>query len=304
MKRFIRDAVFDAVCDLAAQDERIVLLTADADAYGLQRFKKNFPDRFLNVGIAEQAMVTMAAGLALAGKKVFIYAIAPFVTLRCLEQIKVNLCMMRLPVYILGLGIGSAYGFDGPTHHSLFDVGIMMSLPLLSVYNPCDYASAAFCVEQAAKNRTPAYIRIDKDPFEDIYETRNVPEAGFAVVQNKAADKLVIATGICTHYALEAAVDCDIVDLYDLTGFRKEELVKIIGKHKEILVYEEQWERAGISHAVYELVLSYQLNVRVKKLGISEEHCMSHMFGTREWLHDQYGILPENLKDRMERQES
>jgi len=297
MRRFIRDAIFDTVYDLAAQDQDIILITADADAFGLRRFKKDFKERFFNVGVAEQAMVTVAAGMALAGKKVFVYAIAPFVTLRCLEQIKVNICMMDLPVFILGLGIGSAYGFDGPTHQSLFDVGIMMSIPKLSIYNPADYASAAYSVKRAVQNGRPAYIRIDRDSFEDLYDSAQNLEDGFRSIRNGSSKQLVITTGICSHYALESNVDCEIIDLFDLTGFNRRELAKKIQEHPNLIIYEEHWSKVGLAIAIFDVLSDYGLSPSIKRLGIPEDKCLSHDFGTRKWLHEQYGILPSNLKN-------
>ncbi|HCJ66263.1 MAG TPA: 1-deoxy-D-xylulose-5-phosphate synthase, partial [Elusimicrobia bacterium] len=111
----MRDAFFDEVYNIAKSDPNVIFLTADMGAYSLVRFKKELSNQFINVGIAEQNMVSIAAGFALGGKKVFIYSIIPFITLRCYEQIKVDLCCMNLPVTIIGVGVGLTYGSDGPT---------------------------------------------------------------------------------------------------------------------------------------------------------------------------------------------
>ena len=110
----VRDAFFDKVYDLAASDENVVFITADAAALSLKKFKKDFPERFINVGVAEQTMVLLATGLAMCGKNVFVYSIIPFITQRALEHIKVNICSMNLPVTIVGCGAGLSFGFDGP----------------------------------------------------------------------------------------------------------------------------------------------------------------------------------------------
>ena len=114
----IRDAFFDALYDIAREDRQVIFLTADMGARSLERFRKGLPKQYMNVGVAEQNMVSVAAGLALAGKRVFIYAIAPFATQRCYEQIKVDLSGMGLPVTVIGAGPGVAYHSDGPTHHA------------------------------------------------------------------------------------------------------------------------------------------------------------------------------------------
>ena len=125
----IRDAFFNQLYEIAAQDRNVVLLTADMGAMAIDRFRRELPDQFINVGVAEQNMVSVAAGMALCKKKVFIYAIAPFVTMRCYEQIKVDISGMCLPVTIVGAGPGIAYDFDGPTHHAVQDMAIMRALP-------------------------------------------------------------------------------------------------------------------------------------------------------------------------------
>ena len=129
----IRDAFFDSFYELGAADESVVFLSSDMDAFSLRKFKNDFPERFVNVGVAEQNMVNVAAGLAIAGKKVFCYGIGAFVTMRCYEQIKVNLCSNNLNVNIIGAGAGFSFGHDGPTHHGLQDVALMRVLPEMSI---------------------------------------------------------------------------------------------------------------------------------------------------------------------------
>ena len=115
--RDIRDCFFDEVFDLACRDTQIIVVTNDMDIFSLRQFKKNFPERFINVGVAEQNMINIAAGLASCGKKVVIYGITPFLIYRCFEQIKFNICSMSLPVVFAGVGVGLAFSYDGPTHH-------------------------------------------------------------------------------------------------------------------------------------------------------------------------------------------
>ena len=161
----IRDAFFDEIYDIASRDRDVIFITADTDAFSLRRYKKDFPDQFINVGVAEQNMVAVSAGLALSGKKVFIYAIIPFITIRCCEHIKVNICSMNLPVAIIGAGAGLSFGNDGPTHHAMQDIAVMRILPEITILNPCDGPSAAACARIAYESNTPVYVRIDKGEF-------------------------------------------------------------------------------------------------------------------------------------------
>ena len=124
-----RDAFFFDLYNIARNDRQVVFLTADMGAYSLARFKKDLPKQYINVGVAEQNMVSVAAGLSLSGKKVFIYSITPFTTFRCFEQIKIDLSGMNLPVVIVGMGTGFTYSGDGPTHHAIHDLAVMRVLP-------------------------------------------------------------------------------------------------------------------------------------------------------------------------------
>lgn len=158
----IRDAFFDELYLIASKDKKVIFLTADMGAFGLERFKKDLPDQFINMGVAEQNTVSVAAGLALGGKKVFIYSIAAFITQRCYEQIKIDLCQMKLPVTIIGSGPGLSYGSDGPTHHAVSDVVIMSVLPDMTILTPRSLEEAERAVRMAYESKTPVYIRLGK----------------------------------------------------------------------------------------------------------------------------------------------
>ena len=150
----IRDAFFDELYEIAKEDKEVLFLTADMGALSLEKFKRDLPSQYINVGIAEQNMISVAAGLTLGGKKVFVYAIAPFITQRCYEQIKIDLACMRLSVTIIGAGAGIAYNSDGFTHHATQDIAIMRALPGMIILNPADSVTAA--AESSAPGRVAA----------------------------------------------------------------------------------------------------------------------------------------------------
>jgi len=155
-----RDAFFEELLAVASKDKDVILLTADMGAWGLSKFKASLPNQFINVGVAEQNMVSVAAGLALGGKKVFIYTIASFATQRCYEQIKIDLCQMKLPVTIIGAGPGLSYGSDGPTHHATNDTAIMQALPDMIITTVQTAKDAEEAVEIAYRSDTPVYVRL------------------------------------------------------------------------------------------------------------------------------------------------
>jgi transketolase len=158
----LRDAFIRALTAAAVDDSRVVLLTADLGYRLFDDFAQRCPGRFFNLGVAEANMVSVAAGLALDGKRPFAYSIVPFVTARCAEQIRIDLCEMRLPVTVVGVGGGYAYGPNGPTHHGVDDVGLMRSLPEMTVIAPCDPRETAAAVRAALAHSGPVYLRLGR----------------------------------------------------------------------------------------------------------------------------------------------
>jgi len=190
----LRDAFFDRLYELAIEDENFYFLTADMWAFSLGKYKENLGNRFINTGIAEQNMISVAAGLAKSGKKVCVYTITPFVTERCFEQIKVDLCCMNLPVMIVGIGAGLTYSNDGPTHHTLNDIAIMRSLPNMTIYSPSSPEMNAALAEQAYNNNGPSYVRLDKGDYLEIYHEHVDYSFGW-IGPSSGGDVLLISTG-------------------------------------------------------------------------------------------------------------
>ena len=275
----IRDAFFDEVYNLAKADPRVILLVADMGAFSLVKFKKDFPSQFINVGIAEQNMVSVAAGLALAGRKVFIYTIIPFITQRCYEQVKIDLCSMNLPVTILGVGPGLTYGNDGPTHHGTQDIAIMRALPEITILNPSDAIMAAGSINIGYKNSGPTYIRIDKGKVPEIYNQESDFQDGLAELED-GSDLTIIATGIMTHQALKAAQELNnrglstgVVDLYRIKPLNKEKLLKIVNNSKCLVTLEENSIVGGIGSAISEFLTDNGKIIPLKRIALPDTHC-------------------------------
>lgn len=156
----IRDDFFNELYNIASKDHDVMLLTTDMGAASLDKFRADLPNQFINVGVAEQNAVSVAAGLALGGKKVFIYAMAAFITQRCYEQIKIDLCDMCLPVTIIGMGPGRDYASEGPTHHAIYDAVIMSVLPNMKVLDVFSRLEATNAAQYAYNSQKPLYIRL------------------------------------------------------------------------------------------------------------------------------------------------
>lgn len=285
----LRDAFFDALYEMARQDRDVLFLTADMGAYSLERFRKELPRQFINVGIAEQNLVSVAAGMALSGKRVFIYSIVPFITQRCFEQVKIDLCVMHLPVTFIGAGPGLCYASDGATHHSTEDVALMRALPGLTILNPCDQFSAAGAARIGYTHDGPVYVRIDKG----IQPQRHGPATHFgqgAFMLKQGSDLMIVATGIMTHKAFELAgmlaandIDAGIIDLFRIKPLNEAFLLNAVKGVKGLVTLEEHSLIGGIGSAVGELLIDADFPLPMKRYGVPDAYCTR--CGDREWLH-------------------
>ena len=290
----IRDAFFDRLYEIAASDKDVIFLTADMGAFSLVKFKKNLSSQYINVGVAEQNLVSVAAGLALGGKKVFIYAIAPFITQRCYEQIKIDLCCMRLPVTIIGVGAGIAYNSDGPTHHATQDIAVMRALEGITIINPSDPVTSAAAASLSYKENNPVYIRIDKGKWPFLYDEKQDFADGLALLR-QGDDVLIVSTGLTVHRALKVAeklsmhsIDAGVLDLHRIKPVNVELLLGVIGQSKQVVTLEEHSVVGGIGSIISEILTDKGAALTLKRIGILEKTCSG--YGDRDWMHSFYGL--------------
>lgn len=299
----IRDAFFDEVYAIAGRDTNVVFITADADAFSLKKYQKDFPSRFINAGVAEQNMITVAAGLALSGKKVFIYALIPFIALRCYEQIKVNICSMNLAIVLIGAGAGLSFGNDGPTHHAVCDVAVMRTLPEMSILNPSDGVTASAAARLAHEASGPVYVRLDKGVQPALYTTGSDFSQGFSVLR-QGADIVILATGLMVHRALEVAhelsrrrIEAGVVDLYRIKPVDEKGLSGILKNYKKIVTLEENSIIGGIGSLVSEILADNRIFLPLKRVALRDEQCFS--YGDRDWLHRACGIDKASVLEKI-----
>ena len=299
MSMDIRDALFDSIYDLARTDSRVVFLTADADAFALRKFKRDFPDRFINVGVAEQNMVTVATGLALSGKHVFIYSIISFVTMRCYEQIKFNICSMHLPITIIGIGTGFSFDFDGPSHHGVADIGVMRLLPEMTILNPCDSLSASFSARLSYSIKTPSYIRLDKGIFADLYASENDAAQGLKVL-HPPGPITVISTGYMTHKALavvdtlkKRGINIGLIDICRIKPLPEDNLLTMVQSSLKLITVEENSILGGLGTAVGEMLLRHSSRIQLQCIALPDCQCFE--YGSRDWLLDRYGMSIDSI---------
>lgn len=299
----MRDAFFDKLYEIAQKNKQVIVLTDDFGAPSLDKFRKDLSSQYINIGIAEQNMVSVAAGLALGGKIVYMYAIAPFVTLRCCEQIKVDLCCMNLPVTAVGVGAGYAYNNAGPTHHATEDIAIMRALPRMTILNPSDNVMAAACAEMSFNNPGPKYIRFDREKFPLIYNPNHDFSNGLTYLKT-GRDLTIIATGIMVHHAFmvvdelaKHSIDAGIVDLYRIKPVNEELLLRAIEQSGRVVTLEENLINGGIGSILAEIFADNGKIYLLKRIAIPDQYYFR--YGSRESLHSFCGLDVDSITKRI-----
>ena len=296
----IRDAFFEEVYKIASMDRDFIFISDDMDAFGLRKFRSDFPKQYINIGVAEQNMIDVAAGLAACGKKVFVFGICTYVTMRCFEQIKFSICSMNLPVSIVGVGVGFSFDFDGPTHHGTTDIGIMRMLPEMIIYNPCDAVTASAAAKFAYISKKPVYVRLDKGVWSQIYRPEDNLRNGYKVVK-KLTKINIVSSGTIIHQAeklsealTKESVDIGIVDILRLKPFDDQLIDELARESKIIFTLEEHSLTGGIGSIVVESLAEKNGGVKILKLAVQDKQFLS--YGTREWFLELNGLtFPQSL---------
>ena len=298
----VRDSLFDALYMVAAKDPRVVVLTDDQAAFGLEKLRRDMPRQYVNVGIAEQNLVSVGAGLALAGRTPFLYGISTFMTMRCYEQIRVDLSCLRLHVTIVGSGPGYTYAFDGPTHHACEDVALMRAVPDLTILNPCDPVSTAASVRLAYRATGPVYVRLEKGVLPAVHAENDPLEAGYARLR-PGRDATLVATGIMVHTALAVAkaleeknLDLGVIDVYRLKPVDTTALGVEASRTACVVTLEEHSIVGGLGTILAEIWADLGHSGRLLRLALPDTHC--YAYGPREWLQQRQGL---GLREATER---
>lgn len=291
----MRDAFFGRLYEEVGRNRDIVVLSNDFGAPSLDRFRADFPDRFINAAISEQNMMSVAAGMSLAGKTVIVYSIATFATLRALEQVKIDICAMKRPVVILGVGTGYAYSADGPTHHATEDVAVMRCLARMTIMSPSEPAAAASLAGRVADFSGPTYIRLDRNKWPVLDHPDGVlPESGLRVFGD-GCDLALTATGGMVHRALEVAaalaergVAVRVVDLVRLKPLDAQAFHRALAPVVAVASLEEHTLNGGLGGLIAEAMADLELLKPLKRIGIPDE--LLYAYGERGPLHAARGL--------------
>jgi transketolase len=289
---FMRDIFIDAIYEEAKNNKNIFFLTPDMGAPSLDKFKKDLPNQFIHCGICEQHMISMSAGLSLMGKSVFCYAMAPFITSRCYEQIKCSIAAMNQNVNLIGIGVGLGYADAGPTHYTTEDLSIMRVFPNIEILTPCDEFSTKFLAKYVIKNNKFRFIRLDRDALPSVYnsQTKFDVEKGFNEIFLDG-ETCIISNGYLLNkihkILLETNKNIGLIDLYKVKPLNKTLLNTLI-KYKKIITIEEQWLSGGIGSLVLEFLNDNNLKKKIIRYGLQERFFFEN--GGRDYLHKNYGL--------------
>jgi transketolase len=302
----MRDVLLNRIWQAMGQDKKIFFVSADFGSPVLDKIRADFPDRFVNVGIAEQNLINISAGLALEGYTVFAYAIAPFITMRCFEQIRVSLALLSevrpMNVNLIGVGAGYSYVVSGPTHQCYEDITLMRALPNFQVLSPADDVSADALFDRCIGTMGPKYLRFDAQVLPVIYES-GAPnlDIGFHV-HREGSRVCLLATGYMMQTALKVAntlsdngLAVGVVDLIDITNFDVDAMVTLLKSYKGLVTMEEGFRgRGGVDSMMFEFIARHHLNIPLLNIGVEGGYRFE--LGSREELHEQVGIGPEYVK--------
>jgi transketolase len=298
----MRAAFIEALCDLAGHDERVWLLTGDLGYSVLERFAARFPDRYVNVGVAEQNLTGVAAGLARCGKVVFTYSIANFPTLRCLEQIRNDVCYHEADVKVVAVGGGFAYGPQGYTHHGLEDLAILRALPGMTVLAPGDPVEARLATRAVAARPGPCYLRLGKANEAVVHESEPAFEVGRAIVAHPGRDLTLVSTGGMLPEAVAVArrlaadgIRARVLSMHTLKPLDAEAVVRAARETGRLLTVEEHSVTGGLGSAVADVLAEAAVpGVRFRKFGVPDR--LHHAVGSQAFLRRLAGDLEEEAR--------
>jgi transketolase len=292
----MRTTFINTLVELAKDDPSIFLITPDLGYAVLEKFAKAFPNRFLNIGIAEQNAVGIASGLALSGYKVYMYSIVPFVTMRCFEQVRLDIAYMNTDVKLVGVGEGYSYGPAGATHHAIEDIAIMRVLPNMKVCCPGDPYEVRKIVEQSTEIQGPMYIRLGKNNEPTVHNTTDNIKIGKASVLRSGNDFALITTGNMLELGaswikewVAQGYNPEFISMHTVKPLDKDIITSLIARNMNIIALEEHSVLGGLGSAISEVIAGFNTEVKLIECGIPDIY--SHYVGSEKAIAAHYGLF-------------
>ncbi len=300
----MRKAFVKKLTELVSKNRNIYLFTGDLGFSVFDEFREEFPDNFINAGLSEATMIGMASGMAMRGKQVFVYSIIPFTTFRVLEQIRNDLCLQNLPVKIVGVGEGLTYSTSGPTHHSIEDIGVMSSLPNLTVISPGDPIEVEKLVEQTLKWDSPCYIRLSKSGEKNV----NLPDVKLRIgkgnVIKEGKDIAIISTGNMLSTAakvsddlIKMGISSTVINLHTIKPLDEGLLKEVATKVKYMFIIEEHISSCGLGSRIAFFYSQKNINIKIKYIGLPDDFVK--LIGKQDFLRTEFGLDVESIKNNI-----
>jgi transketolase len=290
----------ETLMSLAKDDRNVLAVTSDSRGSGkLAPFAAAYPDQIVEVGIAEQNLVGISAGLASTGKIVYAVSPACFLTARALEQIKNDVCYSDHPVKLVGISAGVSYGALGSTHHSTHDLAVLRAINNIVIIVPADNFETAEAIKAAAKMSHPVYLRFGKRPMYHLHNPRTKFEVGKSITIRQGSDITFIATGETVYHALMAAkllekqeLSCRVISMHTVKPLDTEAVLQAASDTKSIVTVEEHCVHGGLGEACAAVLMQAGISIPFKIVGLPDEYTVT---GSQQEIFNHYGINAQGL---------
>lgn len=301
----MRNTFAQELTAIAAENPQVVLLSGDIGNRLFDRYKEIASDRFYNCGVAEANMTGVAAGLALSGFHPVTYTITPFATVRCLEQIRVDLCYHNLPSVIVGTGAGLSYAQLGPTHHSCEDIGLLRTLSNLTILCPCDPLEVRLALRAALQHDGPVYLRLGKKGEPQIHQETPDFKIGKSITVKQGKEICLISTGNIMAVALEVAENLEnkgistrVESFHTVKPLDQELLQEVSQDYKMVATLEEHSLLGGLGGAIAEWYAD-TLQTKSKLLRFGTEDRFLETTGSQNYARKEYGLTSEKITQKI-----
>ena len=302
----MRRAFVNELESIMKNDENTLLLTGDLGFSVFERIRDSFPKQYINMGVSEQNMIGVAAGMALTGKQVFVYSIIPFLVFRPFEQVRNDICYQNLPVRLVGVGAGYSYSDAGFTHHAIEDYGILRSQPNLTILSPADPLEVAELTKQIPLIKGSSYMRLDRNGESILHDKHKYIKIGKALELAKGEDILFVTTGSILGKALEVkhlleldGYSMTILNYHTIKPFDELTLLKHLEGKTLVVTLEEHLVNTGIFSIVSQIILRHNICVKAIPFGIEEP--FHQVSGSKEFMLTQYGIESKLIYDKIKK---
>ena len=300
----MRSAFNETLLEIARNDPRIFMILADIGYGEIEPFAKEFPNRYFNVGVAEQNMTGVACGVAMEGNIAITYSIANFPTIRPLEQIRNDVCYHNANVKIVIIGGGLAYGALGVSHHSTEDIAIMRALPNMVVMAPCDLSEARAATHAMIEYDGPVYYRCGYKDEPPIHKGEIDFKIGRAIQVRDGSDLTLIYCGTIGYNTIlaadmlaESGINCRVISMHTIKPIDKEAIIAAAGETGAIVTVEEHNITGGLGGAVAEVLMDAGAgDCKFKRVAIPDVNLS--LVGGQEWLEEQYGLSPNAIAEQ------